>query len=101
MSDDWFKNRLAAERAAAARKEVEGVNPLLKSADADLQEQRLAVGFAVRRWFDGGMDPETLVQSLLVGAVWLGDNLGISRDALVEVIRRTELKRERELIFKP
>lgn len=98
---DWWKKKMAAERAAKARTQLEGVNPLLRSVDSDLQAQRLAVGHAVRGWFDGGFDSETLVQSLMVGAIWLADNLGISRDALHEIIRRTELKTERQLIFKP
>ena len=98
---DWWRKKLAAERAAKARTEIEGVNPLLRGVDSDLQAQRLAVGHAVRQWFDSGFESETLVQSLVVGAVWLADNLGISRDALVEIIRRTELKKERQLIYRP
>lgn len=98
---EWWKKKVAAERAAKARGQIEGINPLLKSADAELQQQRLVVGHHVRQWFDGGFEGETLVQSLMVGAIWLADNLGISRDALHEIIRRTEMKRERQLIFKP
>lgn len=98
---EWWKRKMAIERSAKARGQLEGVNPLLRSQDANLHEQQLAVGHFVRQCFDGGFDSETLVQSLVVGAIWLADNLGISRDALVEIIRRTELKRERQFIFKP
>lgn len=98
---EWWKKKMAAERAAQAREAIEGTNPLLRSQDANLQEQRLVVGHFVRQWFDSGFDSETLVQSLMVGAIWLADNLGISRNALHEIIRRTELKKERQLIFKP
>jgi len=97
----WWKQKMAIERAAKVRAQLEGVNPLLRGQEQNLLEQQMAVGHAVRQWFDGGFDSETLVQSLMVGAIWLADNLGISRDALVEVIRRTEMKKERQLIFKP
>lgn len=98
---EWWKKKMAAERSAKAREQLEGVSPLLTSAGTSLEEQRLIVGHFVRQCFDGGFDSETLVQSLAVGAIWLADNLGISRDALVEIIRRTEMKSERQLIFRP
>lgn len=98
---DWWKRKMAAERAAKAREQLEGISPLLTSQGTSLQEQRLVVGHFVRQCFDGGFDSETLVQSLMVGSIWLADNLGISRDSLVEIIRRTEMKAERQLIFKP
>ena len=98
---EWWKKKLAAERSAKARQQLEGVSPLLTSAGTSLHEQQLVVGHFVRQCFDGGFDSETLVQSLMVGAIWMADNLGISRDALVEIIRRTEMKKERPLIYKP
>lgn len=84
---------MAEQRSAA--------HPLLQRVDRELEGQRMQVGHFVRQCFDGGFDSETLVQSLMVGAIWLADNLGISRDALHEIIRRTELKRERQFIFSP
>lgn len=97
---NWWKMR-RAEREAEAYKTITGVDPRTSGPQLEEQTVRMKVATMVRELFDAGADPIVLIQSYLVGAVWLADNCGISREQLVKLVTAVELKRDRALIFKP
>lgn len=97
---NWWKQR-RAEREAQAYKTITGVDPRASGVGMEEQSVRMKVATMVRELFDGGADPIVLIQSYLVGAVWLADNCGVSREQLVQLVTSVELKRDRALIFKP
>lgn len=96
----WW-DRKRAERDAKATSAITGIDPRKSSAGVDEQGVKMAIAKGLRQLYDGGVDPVVLVQSYLAGAVWLADNSGITRDELKKAIDMLEMKRERQLIFKP
>lgn len=96
--DEWWKQR-RAEANRQAMKTITGVDPATQRPLMDAHDVQMQIGTMVRQLFDGGADPIHLVQCYLMGAVWLADNVGISREQLAKAIHAVESKRD--FIFKP
>lgn len=97
---NWFQQqrRLRVDDTIRA---LQGEDPR-KSAGADaLAAQQFTVGMAVRSWYDANFDPVSLIQNLLVGACFIADNHGVSREQLAKLIMMVELKSDRQLIYNP
>jgi hypothetical protein len=96
----WWENRRLL-RAKATTEALLGENPATRGSSDDLAAQQFKVGMFVRACFDGGFDRISLIQNLLVGACFIADNFGVSRQQLSEVILAIELKKDRQMIYKP
>lgn len=97
---NWWKF-MREQRNAEHHKTITGVDPRTSAPLMEEEAVRMKVATMLRELFDGGADPLVLIQSYLVGAVWLADNNGVTREQLVKLVTTVELKRERQLIFKP
>jgi len=92
----WWRDR-RLQRVARTSKHLLGQN----AGGADEEAQQYNVGVFVRACFDGGYDPEVLCRSLMVGAIWIADNINIPRAKLIEMVGLVEMKKERQLIYTP
>lgn len=97
----WFDRKMAKIRVDNAVKHVIGDDPARKGGEDALQAQRFNIASAVRQWFDGGYEPLELIRMLLSGACFVADNVGVTREQLVEVIRAAGPMKDAQLIFKP
>lgn len=97
---EWWKQRRRL-RVDDASKQTLGVDPKTQGGADAIAAQQFNVGVFVRQCFDAGYEPITLIQTLLVGAVWLADNVGVSREQLAKVVYAVELKSDRQLIWMP
>ncbi len=96
----WWENRRRL-RVDSVSKQLLGDDPRTQVGSDALAAQQFRVGVFVRECYDGGFDPISLIQNLMVGAVFVADNHGVSRDQLIKLIPMIELKKERQLVFDP
>lgn len=54
--------------------------------DEDLKQQRFKIATFVMQCHDAGFDVVTMIQQLMAGAVWLGDQASISREQLATAV---------------
>lgn len=87
--------------ARAAQRAIVGEDPMKRSHIADRQQQRELVAEIVTNLLKGGMAPEVLIEMLIAGAAWLGDNFGVSRQQMGDFLRDVKLGAERSLIWTP
>lgn len=96
-SDDARRRRLHMDDATRA---ITGAD--LRSTGADAaQSQRFIVGNFIRQLHDAGYDRMILIEMLLAGAAFLGDNYGVSREQMAKVITSIKLSEDRSLIWTP
>lgn len=99
ISEWWKKQR--AQVSADAHKTITGIDPRTSAPALEEHAVLVEVASMVRQLFDAGADPIVLIQAYMTGAVWLADNVGISREQLVQLVKAIELKRDRQLIWTP
>lgn len=99
MSNWW--NRRRRLRVDDTSKLLLGPDVLKPAGADDLAAQQYQVGIAIRGWYDAGYNHIGLIQNLLVGACFVADNTGVSREQLAKLIVMVEMKKERQLIYKP
>ena len=95
-SDDATRRR---DNMDASRKIITGNDPRLATSEDARQAQRFKIAEFVRQAYDGGYDPMVLVEMLLAGAAFVGDNYGVSRQQMAKVICEMRLADERQLIY--
>lgn len=98
--DNWWKRRRRL-RVDDVSKQLLGIDPASAQGEDALQAQRFKVGVFIRECIDGGFDPMTMIEMLVTGAAWLGDNYGVTRQQMAKAIVDVEMKRDRQLIFNP
>jgi len=84
-----------------ARQIITGDNPRASTSEDAKQAQRRNVAEMVRRFYDAGYDPMVLVEMLLAGAAFIGDNHGVGRGQMAKVLHELNLSPDRELIYTP
>lgn len=84
-----------------ARKLITGSDPRMsQGADAE-QAMRFTIANFVRECYDAGMNPMVMIEMLLAGAAFIGDNSGVSRQQMQKVIGEIALGPDRQLVFAP
>ncbi|HEY6032788.1 MAG TPA: hypothetical protein VIV58_00975, partial [Kofleriaceae bacterium] len=73
----------------------------VSSETADLEAQSAEVAFAFRAWYQRGFERVNMLRSIAAGLCFFGDNFGVSRETLIEMIKATQLRSDREFTIKP
>jgi hypothetical protein len=101
VSDDAGESR-RRDNAAAAWAEITGEDPRRGTATMDLHDQRMFVGNIVRQLVDKGFSPYVVIEMLIAGAAFLGDNFGVSRALMAKAIVDVDVQPDRpSLILDP
>lgn len=92
--------------STATEKTITGSNsnPLITtSLDGEKAAQRQKVMEFFREIFDAGWDRMTIIETLLGGAAFFGDNLGVSRERMCQFLAKLSLDESgsKPLIYSP
>lgn len=98
QSDDAKRRRIHMDHATRV---VTGIDPRTSGSEDARQAQRGQIAEVVRSMHDAGYDPMLMIEMLLAGAAYLGDNYGVSRDQMAKVIVQISLSDTRQLIYTP
>jgi hypothetical protein len=98
QSDDARRRRIHMDRATHA---VLGVDPRTSGSEDARQAQRFQIADVVRQLHDAGYDRMLMIEMLLAGAAFIGDNYGVSREQMAKVIVQISLADSRQLIIAP
>lgn len=96
MSNKERNRQFAAEAFAT----IAGKDPREDSASMSLQEQRVWIAERVREILDKGFSPYVLIEMLIGGLAFLGDNFGVSREQMARAIVQLALE-NRTLVYRP
>lgn len=69
------------------------------SGEDEKQAQRFKLAEFVRQAYDAGFDRMIMVEMLLAGACFIGDNHGVSRQQMAKVVEAISLGENRQLIY--
>lgn len=83
------------------QRDVTGINPNVRTADADRQAQRAQLAEFFRSIYSAGYDPMVVIEMCVAGAAFFGDNFGVSREQIATCVREVQISRERQLIYTP
>lgn len=98
QSDDNARRRVHMDDA---RRVITGSDPRMAHSEDARQAMRFQIAEFVRQCWDAGYDPMVMIEMLLAGAAYLGDNVGVSRQQMQKVIGEIQLGQERQLIYTP
>ena len=101
MNSDDARRRRIIQDDATRQIDPAGDNPRASQAEDDLAAQRFQIASVVRQMHDAGYHPLTMIEMLLAGAAFLGDNYGVSRQQMQRVIGEVTLGADRSLIWTP
>lgn len=97
-SDDARRRRIHMDDAARV---VTGTDPRLAHSEDARQTMRYQIANFVRQIYDAGYDPLVIIEMLLSGAAFVGDNHGVSRQQMAKVIVELAVRGDRSLIWVP
>lgn len=75
-----------AENAAEAWKSITGEDPRRGTESMSVLDQRRFVAERVREIVDKGFSPYVVIEMLIAGAAFLGDNFGVSRERMAHAL---------------
>jgi hypothetical protein len=84
-----------------ATKQVTGEDVRLKGSADEQAAQRYQVAEFIKSIHDAGYNPLIIIEMMLAGAAFLGDNYGVSRQQMATVIVEIALSDQRTLIWTP
>lgn len=98
MSNDDARRRLAMDGAS---KIITSIDSRKASSTDDQQSQRFKIANQIRTFYDAGFDPMIIIEMLLAGAAFVGDNHGVSRSQMQKVLGEVSIGADRQLIYTP
>lgn len=87
--------------AAAARADIVGEDPNKEAESRDKQAQRFAVAQMIGMLLQKGFAPSVLIEMMISGAAWVGDNYGVSREQMCKALAEVRMSGDRSLIWTP
>ena len=72
-----------------------------RASSADRQAQRAQIAEFVRTLIDGKFDPMVVIEMLIGGLAFLGDNHGVSREQMADALREVAIAKDRTFIYTP
>jgi hypothetical protein len=97
-SDDARRRRVHMDDAT---RQITGADPRKAHGEDAKQSQRFQIANFVRQVYDAGYDPLVIIEMLLSGAVFIGDNTGVSRQQMAKVVVELAINENRSLIWTP
>lgn len=95
-SDDARRRRVHMDDA---RRMVTGVDVSKSASEDDKQAQRFKLAEVHRQFYDAGFDPLVMIEMMLAGACFFGDNHGVSRQQMAKIIEAIDIGQNRQLIY--
>jgi len=80
---DYIRRMLVDKQASS----IIGDDEKRKATSDDERAQSFAIAKFTQECFDAGFDPVNQIRMFLVGAIWLADQCGVSREQMIEVLR--------------